>query len=189
MAINQKNLQIEELKRQMLLEPEAMAKRLLDYQAKVIQSEELIAKLVKRIEELEARLNMNSRNSSKPPSSDGLNKPAPKSLRKKSSKKTGGQPGHEGKTLEAVEQPDHIHELKLERCPESGVALDEEQIVGTIRRQVFDLPSPKLEVTEYIAYIYELENGQRICAEFPEAVDNPVQYGFRFQAWLHGWCI
>ena len=94
MAINQKNLQIEELKRQMLLEPEAMAKRLLDAEAKVIQSEELIAKLVKRIEELEARLNINSRNSSKPPSSDGLNKPAPKSLRKKSSKNTGGQPGH-----------------------------------------------------------------------------------------------
>ena len=168
----------------MLLEPEAMAKRLLDAEAKVIQSEELIAKLVKRIEELEARLNINSRNSSKPPSSDGLNKPAPKSLRKKSSKNTGGQPGHECKTLEAVEQPDHIHELKLERCPESGTALGKEQIVGTIKRQVFDLPSPKLEVTEYVAYVYELENGQRIYAGFPQGVDNPVQYGFRFQAWL-----
>ncbi len=97
---------------------------------------------------------------------------------------SGGQPGHEGKTLEQVESPDQIHELKLENCPESGVALNEEQIVATIKRQVFDLPSPKLEVTEYIAHVYELENGQRVCADFPDGVDGPVQYGFRFQAWL-----
>ena len=100
----------------------------------------------------------------------GLNKPSPKSLRKKTGRTSGGQPGHEGKTLEQVYNPDQSHELKLECCPESGVALGEEQIVGTIRRQVFDLPSPKLEITEYIAYVYELENGQRVSADFPEGV-------------------
>ena len=145
---------------------------------------DLILNLERRIEELEARLKMNSRNSSKPPSSDGLNKPSPKSLRKKGERTSGGQPGHPGNTLEQVQRPDQSFELKLERCPNSGIALDEEHIAGTIKRQVFDLPSPQLEVTEYIAYIYELENGQRICAEFPEGVNNPVQYGFRFQAWL-----
>ena len=145
---------------------------------------DLILKLEKRIEELEARLKMNSRNSSKPPSSDGLNKPSPKSLRKKSGRAGGGQPGHEGKTLEQVQNPDQSHELKLERCPDSGVALGEEQIVGTIKRQVFDLPSPKLEVTEYIAHVYRLDNGKQIHADFPQGVDSAVQYGFRFQAWL-----
>ena len=145
---------------------------------------DLILNLEKRIEELEARLKMNSTNSSKPPSSDGLNKPSPKSLRKKSQRSGGGQPGHEGKTLQQVHNPDQSYELKLERCADSGLALGEEQIVGTIKRQVFDLPSPKLEVTEYIAYIYELENGQQVRADFPEGVDSAVQYGFRFHAWL-----
>lgn len=145
---------------------------------------DLILDMEKRIEKLEARLKMNSRNSSKPPSSDGLNKPSPKSLRKKSGRTRGGQPGHEGKTLEQVQNPDQSHELKLERCPDSGAVLGEEQIVGTIRRQVFDLPSPKLEVTEYIAHVYRLDKGKQIHADFPKGVDNAVQYGFRFQAWL-----
>lgn len=145
---------------------------------------DLILNLEKRIKELEARLKMNSRNSSKPPASDGLNKPSPKSLRKKSERNRGGQPGHEGKTLKQVEHPDQSYELKLERCPDSGFVLGEEHIVGTIKRQVFDLPSPRLEVTEYVAYIYELENGKRVSADFPEGVDGPVQYGFNFYAWL-----
>ena len=129
---------------------------------------DLILNLEKLIEELEARLKMNSCNSSKPPSSDGLNKPSPKSLRKKSGRASGGQPGHEGRTLEQVNNPDQSHELKLENCPDSGVALGEEQIVGTIKRQVFDLPSPKLEVTEYIAQVCCLDNGKQIHAEFPQ---------------------
>ena len=145
---------------------------------------DLILNLERRIEELEARLKMNSRNSSKPPSSDGLNKPWPKSLRKKGERNSGGQPGHQGKTLEQIQCPDQSFELKLERCPNSGIALGEKHIVGTIKRQVFDLPSPRLEVTEYIAYVYKPENGQKVYADFPQGVDSPVQYGFRFQAWL-----
>ena len=170
MASNHQQIRREQLKEAILSNPDAVV--------------DLILNLEEQIKELQSRLKMNSRNSSKPPSSDGLNKPAPKSLRKKSTRTTGGQPGHEGKTLEQVERPDQIHELKLEFCPESGVALDEDQIVATIKRQVFDLPSPKLEITEYIAYVYELENGRRIWADFPDGVKGPVQYGFRFQAWL-----
>ena len=145
---------------------------------------DLMLNLEKRIEELEARLKMNSRNSSKPPSSDGLNKPSPKSLRQKGKHKSGGQPGHEGKTLEQVQNPDHSYELKLQCCPDSGAALDETQIIGTIRRQVFDLPSPKLEVTEYSAAVYLLDNGKQLHADFPRGVEGAVQYGFCFQAWL-----
>ena len=81
-------------------------------------------------------------------------------------------------------KPDQSHELKLERCRDSGITLGEERIVGTIKRQVFDLPSPRLEVIEYVSSIYELDNGRRVYADFPEGVDSPVQYGFRFQAWL-----
>ncbi len=184
MTVRQESVQIEELKVQMLSEPDAVAKRLLEAEAKVAELEDAIARLTVQLEELQSRLKMNSRNSSKPPSSDGLNKPSPKSLRKKSQRPGGGQPGHEGKTLEQVNNPDQIHELKLEHCPDSGVALDEKQIIGTIKRQVFDLPSPRLEVTEYIASVYELDTGEQLWADFPEGVDSAVQYGFRFQAWL-----
>jgi len=70
-------------------------------------------KLQERVKELQARLAQNSQNSSKPPSSDGYAKPAPKSLREKSGRKSGGQPGHPGHALSPVEKPDQvkIHQL------------------------------------------------------------------------------
>ncbi len=68
-----------------------------------------------RVTELEAKLNKNSNNSSKPPSSDGLKK-KPRNSRKKSGKPTGGQPGHEGKTLEKIENPDEVIDLHPHQC-------------------------------------------------------------------------
>ena len=123
----------------------AQLQTLAEVEAERLKQQQAATAETQRIEELEARLKMNSRNSSKPPSSDGLSKPSPKSLRQKSERTRGGQPGHEGKTLEQVQCPDHRYELKLERCADSGTALGEEQIVGTIKRQVFDLPTPRLE--------------------------------------------
>ncbi|AKB40786.1 Mobile element protein [Methanosarcina mazei WWM610] len=67
-----------------------------------------IAELEERVKVLESRLNQNSRNSSRPPSTDFFikEKPNPKSLRKKSGKKPGGQDGHPGTTLEMVDDPE-----------------------------------------------------------------------------------
>lgn len=146
---------------------------------------DLILNLKERIEELEARLKMNSRNRSKPSSSDGYNKPNPKSQRKKSGLKSRGQPGHPGKTLKRVDNPDKIETLPLERCPHTGIELKESDVVDTVVRQVFDLPEQKLEVTEYRALVYEVpESGVKVRGEFPRGILAPQQYGFRFQVWL-----
>jgi len=80
-----------------------------------------VRQLERRVKELEGRLAQNSTHSHRPPSSDGMQKkPRPKSLRTRSGRKPGGQPGHRGQTLERVEKPDHIQIHKLTECPECG---------------------------------------------------------------------
>lgn len=145
---------------------------------------ELLLDLMERVEVLEQMLAKNSRNSSKPPSSDGYNKPKPKSLRKKGRRKSGGQPGHEGKTLEFSQDPDRIIKHTLRSCPISGESLAGKDIVNIIKRQVFDLPEPKLLVDEHWIYQYRNSSGRIVTAEVPEGVSAPVQYGKRFQSWL-----
>jgi transposase len=145
---------------------------------------ELLLDLIERVEVLEQQLAKNSRNSSKPPSSDGYNKPKPKSLRKKGSRKSGGQPGHSGKTLELSKNPDQIIKHTLSRCPISGESFTDKDIFNIIKRQVFDLPEPKLLVEEHWIYQYRNSSGRVVTAEVPEGVNAPVQYGKRFQSWL-----
>jgi transposase len=76
--------------------------------AYIVSLESQIKELTERLLALESRLNQNSRNSSRPPSTDYFvkEKPNPKSLRKKSGKKPGGQDGHPGTTLEMVDDPE-----------------------------------------------------------------------------------
>src|SRR4029077_18570537 len=109
-----------------------------------------IAALRARIAELERRLGLNSSNSGKPPSSDGLKKPSRvKSLRERSGKKPGGQQGHKGETLRQVTVPDEVVDHYPPSCVTCGVGLDRDTSVGHIARQVFDLPKPQLVVTEH----------------------------------------
>ncbi len=85
-------------------------------EAVVALFERTIGQLAARVQALEDQLAKNSRNSGKPPSSEGLKKPAPRSLRKRSGKKRGGQPGHKGHTLKAVEHPQRRVVHRVERC-------------------------------------------------------------------------
>lgn len=125
--------------------------------------------------ELKSRLNSNSHNSSRPPSSDGYKKkPA---FPKNKNGKQGGQTGHEGRTLHQVENPDKTIKCKPDICS-CGHAFTSEKMELSEKRQVFDLPRPKLEVTEYqihktICSVCGLENKGTV----PEGVNAPVQYG------------
>ena len=107
-----------------------------------------------RIAELERRLGLNSSNSGKPPSSDGLKKPVRvSSLRQSSGKKPGGQKGHPGETLSRAETPDAIIEHYPPACAGCGAPLTEAMATGHAARQVFDLPEPQpLVVTEHRAH-------------------------------------
>ena len=139
--------------------------------------------LTQRVEDLERRLGLNSSNSGKPPSSDGLSKPARKkrtaSLRGRSGRKSGGQPGHPGKTLRQTSEPDEIIDHYPHVCPGCQHSLSDVVCDRHARRQVFDLPPPPpLFVTEHRAHVCACPAcGGRVQAAFPAGVNAPVQYG------------
>src|SRR5438552_10108680 len=102
----------------------------------------------------------NSRNSSRPPSTDGAEQPKPKSLRPKTGRSSGGQPGHPGRTLQRSEHPQHIKIHPLLEC-ECGEDLSHEPALDFQCRQVFDLPSLTLACTEHRAGIKDCYCCQR----------------------------
>lgn len=136
--------------------------------------------LEEKVARLEAQINKDSHNSSKPPSSD-LGR-APKNLREKSSKPSGGQPGHQGHTLRQIENPDYMNIHQLHGRCQCGKELSEGTFIGYKKRQVFDLPPIHLEVTEHRAEIRRCECGKEHIARFPENVIAPVQYGNQIRA-------
>jgi len=138
--------------------------------------------LCDKVQALEEKTAKDSHNSSKPPSSDGLSKPKPKSLRPPSNRPTGGQPGHPGQTLRMVAKPDRTVRHPVERCSGCGRSLAEQAPDRVERRQVFDLPEPKLEVTEHQAEVKTCACGCLNRAAFPPEAAAPVQYGPRVKS-------
>lgn len=125
--------------------------------------------------ELRSRADANSRNSHRPPSSEGLKKkPA---LPKQKNKARGGQKGHKGKTLEMVSQAEREVPCRPQVCPCGHPLAD---VIGRVveRRQVFELPEPKLDVIEFQRWICTCPQCHRqVSGEFPANVKAPVQYG------------
>ena len=145
---------------------------------------QLIAQLNQIIQELKEQLNKNSKNSSKPPSSDGLKKPAPKSLRKPSGKKAGGQNGHQGTHLAVITAPDGTIKhmpfacegcLHYQMCKGTACIAEKRHVIDAVvevnitEHQLLEIPVCML-------------HGDTRKGSFPENVKAAVQYGENLQA-------
>ena len=151
--------------------------------ALVVEQARAIEELRAENAELKRRLGMDSTNSSKPPSSDSpFTKPAPKSLRRKSGRKPGGQPGHPGSTLALVDNPTERKRHEPGPCTGCGASLAHAPEVGMERRQVFDLPPVMVRVTEHQLIARRCGCGTTTRGAAPEGVSGPVQYGPRITA-------
>ncbi|MHB1322420.1 MAG: IS66 family transposase [Acidithiobacillus ferrivorans] len=164
--------------------PDTVVRVLLEMDARIHALEKQVSVLTERLDAseqrvkyLEAQLAKNSRNSSKPPSTDGFQKPEPKSLRKKSERPSGGQPGHTGQTLTMTGSPDHIVRHSVDLCADCGLPLAHRELEGIEKRQVHDLPPLRLLVTEHQAERKRCSCGHLNKAAYPEGVNAPVQYG------------
>jgi transposase len=149
----------------------AQERTIAQLQARIVEQDAEIA-------ELKRQLGASSRNSSKPPSSDGLDKPAPKSLRGRSERKPGGQPGREGRTLRQVERPDEVVVHEPGACTGCGGTLTgEDRPAGVLRRQVFDIPKSTVRVVEHRLLARRCVCGTVTQAPAPAGVSAPAQYG------------
>lgn len=151
--------------------------------AQVAELRALVADLQAQVAELAARAGQNSKNSSRPPSSDGLGKPAPKSLRKKTGRRPGRPTGQPGATMELTDHPDHVVRHAPAACRTCGTGLAAARETGMERRQVTEIPPVKAVVTEH--QMIEMECpccGERTKPDAPDGVSAPAQYGPRASA-------
>ena len=131
----------------------------------------LVELLLLIVKLLVKKLNLNSRNSSKPPSTDPNRKRWSK--RKGKERKPGGQVGRDGAYLERVREPDFVETIKVDR---HSLPPGRYKHAGYETRQVIDVVV-STEVTEYRAEVLENTEGKQYMAEFPEGVTSPIQYG------------
>lgn len=174
----------DEMIKQLLQQVNSLTSTVDSLNATINAQTQLIAQLNQTIQGLKEQLNKNSKNSSKPPSSDGFKKPAPKSLRKSSGKKVGGQDGHQGTHLAVISDPDEIVKhmpSACEGCPhykmckgtaciaEKRHVIDAVVTVNVTEHQLLEIP------------ICMLHEDTRKGA-FPTNVKATVQYGENLQA-------
>src|SRR6266567_1179024 len=138
---------------------------------------EQVSSLSEQMKALQDQLSKDSHNSHLPPSSDRFRRKS-KSLRQKSEKPSGGQPGHPGASLQFSSTPDETIQLQVEQCQACQHDLHAVAVCGGERRQVVDVPSPRLVVREYRAEQKQCPRCQQITrAAFPAGVQAPIQYG------------
>lgn len=137
--------------------------------------------LQEHIRRLESRLTLNSKNSSKPPGSDGLSKPAPRSLRQSGQCPMGGQKGHEGNTLRQSVRVDRVIEHQsAPMCTVCQSQLNQHEVID--KRQVFELPALQVQVIEHHLIRSRCTCGAVHQGAWPEGVNAPAQYGARLKA-------
>jgi len=162
---------------------EGLIEIIVEQQSNINSQEQEIEKLKTENMELNDSLSKNSQNSSKPPSSDGYEKPAPKSRRKRSGKRVGGQEGHEGRTLELTDNPDVIEHHEVNICKKCGKDISKFTAEKEERRQEVEIEPETAKVTEHQIDI----KGCPYCgyinrAKFPCHLKKPVQYGANIKA-------
>jgi len=155
---------IEELK--LIVKMQAQENRLL--KAKINYLEQELERVTTR---------KDSNNSSMPPSKDENRPPRTSSLREKGNRKAGGQPGHEGKTLEMTEAPDEIIEHHACFCPECGKDVSNQPFEFFGKLQIIDIPTIKQVVIEHRVYRCKCTCGKMVESDFPVGVDSPIRYG------------
>ena len=149
----------------------------------VVAMQAQLSEMSAEIQRLKDQLAKDSHNSGKPPCSDGLKKRRTTSLRERGKRARGGQVGHKGHTLKFAEVPDRVVWHEAQHCNHCGVNLKPVTAVGVEKRQVFEVPSVRLEVTEHQAAIKCCPNcGKQVKGQFPEGVSQAVQYGAGLQA-------
>jgi len=147
--------------------------------AEIASLRELVTALQSQIADLAAQVKTNSRNSSKPPSSDGPARPSPKSLRGKSGRRPGRPDGQPGATMELSEHPDRTVKHRPVRCSCCGKSLKKAPVTAVERRQVTDIPPVKAVTTEHQMLTVRCGCGCETKAAAPAGVTAPVQYGPR----------
>ena len=153
--------------------------KLLEQDKKISNSlKAAISVLLILVKALTNRLGLNSKNSSKPPSTDDKSKKPSKAKPNPPKNPRGGQNGHAGSTLNPVDSPDHIEIIEIDR---SQLPSGRYKFVGYEKRQVVDIRFSRV-VTEYQAQILEDQLGKQFVAPFPDGVSRPIQYGSSVKA-------